>query len=172
MAAECWWGGCAKDSPADAANNPIVLTGLESVLIKDLIVMAFFRQEADKPHCADRFIQRMNHQDAEPSQPTIASERDIAAHLFSTSSVMLGLCFAIISIMRVQKASGGLESIVDDIIAIDSLVFLSSCFLSYAALRVRHLRSIRRVESIADTVFLIGMTGMGVACVLFVWTIL
>jgi hypothetical protein len=85
---------------------------------------------------------------------------------------MLGLCLTIISIMRGQRNPGGIATIVDDIIAIDAPVFLVACFLSYAALRVRHLRRIHRVESIADAVFLIGMTGMGVACALFVWTIL
>jgi hypothetical protein len=108
----------------------------------------------------------------EPSEPGTTKERNIAAHIFTTSSVMLGLCLTIISIMRGQRNPGSIETIVDDIIAIDALVFLFACFLSYSALRVRHLRRIHRVESIADAVFLIGLTGMGVACALFVWSIL
>lgn len=114
----------------------------------------------------------MNSDDLEPPESGTAKERGIAVHIFTTSSVMLGLCLTIISIMRGQRNPAALETIVDDIIAIDALVFLVACFLSYSALRVRHLRRIHRVESIADAVFLIGMTGMGVACVLFVWTIL
>jgi ABC-type Na+ efflux pump permease subunit len=113
----------------------------------------------------------MNPDHLDSSEPGTARERDIAAHIFTTSSVMLGLCLTIISIMRGQRNPGGLETIVDDTIAIAALVFLLACFLSYTALRVRHLRRIHRVESVADTVFLIGMTCMGVACVLFVWTI-
>lgn len=101
-----------------------------------------------------------------------SKERDIATHIFTTSSVMLGLCLTIISIMRGQRTSATIETIVDDIIALDSLVFLLACFLSYAALRVRHLRRIHRLESMADAVFLVGMTGLALACVIFVWTIL
>lgn len=42
----------------------------------------------------------------------------------------------------------------------------------YAALRVRHLRRMHRVESLADIILLLGMTGIGAACVLFAWTVL
>ena len=114
----------------------------------------------------------MRNDDNETVESETVNERDTAAHIFTTSSVMLGLCLTIISIMRGPRNHGGLETIVDDILAIDALVFLLACFLSYAALRVRHLRKIQRVESISDAVFLIGLTGMGVACVLFMWTIL
>lgn len=100
-----------------------------------------------------------------------ARERDIATHIFTTSSVMLGLCLTIISIVRGQRSGARLETVVDDVIAVDALIFLIACFLSYSALRVRHVRRIRRLESTADIVFLVGMTGMAVACVIFVWTI-
>ncbi len=100
------------------------------------------------------------------------TDRDIAPHIFTTSSVMLGLCLTIISIMRGKDNADPLQTVVDDLIAMDSLIFLSTCFLSYAALRVRHLKNIHRLESIADVVFLVGMTLMAVACALFVWTIL
>lgn len=110
--------------------------------------------------------------DRDPKESGAAQERDIATHIFTTSSVMLGLCLTIISIMRGQRTSATLGTIVDDIIAMDALIFLLSCFLSYAALRVRHLRRIHRMESMADAVFLVGMTGMAIACVMFVWTIL
>ena len=99
-------------------------------------------------------------------------DRDIASHIFTTSSVMLGLCLTIISIMRGRENPDPLQTVVDDLIAMDALIFLSTCFLSYAALRVRHVKNIHRLESIADVVFLIGMTLMAVACALFVWTIL
>jgi hypothetical protein len=57
-------------------------------------------------------------------------------------------------------------------VAVDALIFLVACFLSYAALRVPHLRRMHRVESLADIIFLLGMTGIGAACVLFAWTVL
>jgi len=99
-------------------------------------------------------------------------ERDIAAHIFTTSSVMVGLCLTIISVVRSLPKTGQLKTIVDDLIAVGALVFLLSCFLSYAVLRARHMKQMRRVESLADGVFLLGLTLLAVACGLFVWTIL
>jgi multisubunit Na+/H+ antiporter MnhF subunit len=101
-----------------------------------------------------------------------AQERDIAAHIFTTSSVMLGLCLTIISVVHGPRNSDRMETIVDDVVAVDAMIFLAACFLSYAALRSTLLARMKRLESVADTVFLLGMVGIGVACILLVWTIL
>ncbi|GEP45324.1 hypothetical protein [Brevifollis gellanilyticus] len=106
-----------------------------------------------------------------PSSTDKAVERDIASHIFSTSAMMMGLCLTVISLMDVRSGTNRLATVVDDIIALDALFFLVSCFLSYGALRSRRVRRMHHVEAFADGVFLIGMAGMGVACVLFVWTI-
>jgi hypothetical protein len=99
-------------------------------------------------------------------------ERGIAAHIFTTSSVMVGLCLTIISVVRSLPKTGQLKTVVDDLIAVGALVFLLACFLSYAVLRARHTRRMHRLESLADGVFLLGLTILAVACGLFVWTIL
>ena len=104
-----------------------------------------------------------------PEQQTV--ERDIAGHIFTTSSVMMGLCLTIISLMD-GRNSKHLTTIVDDIVVVDALFFLTSCLVSYAALRSRHMKHRHTVETIADIIFLIGMVGVGIACVLFVWTLL
>lgn len=99
-------------------------------------------------------------------------ERDIAGHIFTTSSVMMGLCLTIISLMDARTNSQRITTIVDDIIVVDALLFLISCLVSYAALRSRHMKRRHLVETAADIIFLAGMVGVGIACVLFVWTIL
>jgi hypothetical protein len=110
--------------------------------------------------------------DDHPQETDTTTERDIAGHIFTTSSVMVGLCLTIISVVRSLPKPGQLQTAVDDLIAVGALVFLLACFLSYAVLRTRHLRRMHRVESLADGVFLLGLTILAVACGLFVWTIL
>ena len=110
------------------------------------------------------------NQAASPNQAGL--ERDIASHIFSTSAMMMGLCLTVISLMAGRGQQERLATVVDDIIAVDALLFLVACFLSYAVLRIRHIRRMHRVEAWADGMFLLGMVGMGAACVLFVWTIL
>lgn len=110
---------------------------------------------------------RSQEQESETSR-----ERGIAAHIFTTSSVMVGLCLTIISVVRSFPKAGQFKTVVDDLIAVGALVFLVSCFVSYAVLRARHSRRMHRLESLADGVFLLGLTILAVACGLFVWTIL
>lgn len=110
--------------------------------------------------------------DNDPDFPSErAAERDIAAHIFSSSAMMIGLCLTVICFLNGRENRDNLSTIVDDVVAVDALLFLVSCFFSYGALRSRHMGRMHHVETIADAIFLIGMTGMGIACVLFVWTI-
>ena len=57
----------------------------------------------------------------------------------------------------------------DDILAVNALIFLSACLLSYWALRTRSLKRMHKVESAADIVFLIGLGGTVCACGMLVW---
>ena len=52
-----------------------------------------------------------------------AQERDLATHIFTTSSLMLGLCLTIIRVVRGQRNPASVETIVDDIVAVDALTF-------------------------------------------------
>lgn len=101
-----------------------------------------------------------------------AIEHDIAAHILSSSAMMMGLCLTAISLTNTRCQTGHLTTVVDDLLAIDALFFLVSCVLSYTALRSRHLRRMHRVETVADIVFLSGMSLMAAACIMLVWTLL
>lgn len=114
----------------------------------------------------------MDPDSSKPAYSEKKREHDIASHIFSNSAVMLGLCLTIISIVHGESRAYQVKTVVDDIIALNALIFLAACFLSYAVLRSRHLHRMKRVESIADAVFLLGMTGMAVAAVMLVWTLM
>jgi NADH:ubiquinone oxidoreductase subunit 4 (subunit M) len=108
----------------------------------------------------------------QPNNTEKSAERDIASHIFSSSAMMMGLCLTVISLMDNRDKEGRLTTMVDDLLAFDALFFLASCFLSYTALRSRHLRRMRHVETVADIIFLVGMSIMAAACALLVWTML
>lgn len=97
-----------------------------------------------------------------------ARERDIASQTFGTSARMLGLGFTILSLLKGMPNPDHLDTIADDVIAVDAQTFLIACFLGYAVLRSRLLRRTHRLEFLADAGFLLGLTSKGVACVLFV----
>jgi hypothetical protein len=81
---------------------------------------------------------------------------------------MVGVCLTVIGIVNIVISIKNISTIADDLLAVNALIFLASCLLSYWALRTRSKRRMYQVERIADAVFLIGLTSMAVICGLIV----
>src|SRR6266404_8931077 len=87
-------------------------------------------------------------------------EQDICIHIFTVSSAMVGVCLTVIGLIRVVITLGKADTLADDCLAVDALLFLASCLLSYCALRSRGLGRMHRIERIADGIFILAMIGM------------
>jgi uncharacterized membrane protein len=98
-------------------------------------------------------------------------EQDICIHIFTVSSAMVGVCLTVIGLIRVVITLGTADTLADDVLAADALLFLISCLLSYWALRSRGVRRMHRLEKIADGIFIVAMIGMVVVCALITYTI-
>src|SRR5207245_10320549 len=98
-------------------------------------------------------------------------EEDICIHIFTVSSAVVGVCLTVIGLIRVVITLGKADTLTDDCLAMDALLFLTSCLLSYWALRSRGLRRMHRLERIADGIFIFAMIGMVVICALITYTI-
>ena len=91
-------------------------------------------------------------------------EEDICIHIFTVSSAMVGVCLTVIGVIRVVITLGKADTLADDFLAGDALLFLTSCLLSYGALRARSFRRMHRIERTADVVFITAMVVMTVIC--------
>jgi uncharacterized membrane protein YqjE len=91
-------------------------------------------------------------------------EEDICIHIFTVSSAMVGVCLTVIGLIRVVITLGKADTLADDLLASDALLFLASCLLSYAALRARSFRRMHRIERAADVVFITAMVVMTSIC--------
>ncbi len=98
-------------------------------------------------------------------------DRDIAIHIFTASAALVGVCLTVISIVRSIIAEREINRFVDDLLAVDAMVFLASCLLSYFALRSRRKLRAHRLENAADSVFLTGLLGLVVAGGMIVWAV-
>jgi hypothetical protein len=98
-------------------------------------------------------------------------ERDICIHIFTVSSAMVGVCLTVIGLIRVVITLGSADTLADDFLAINALLFLISCLLSYWALRSRGWRRMHRLEQLADGIFIFAMIGMVVVCTLLAYTL-
>ena len=98
-------------------------------------------------------------------------EQDISIHIFTVSSAMVGVCLTVIGLIRVVITLRRADTLADDLLAGDALLFLISCLLSYWALRSRSLRRMHRLEKIADGIFILAMIGMVIICALITYSI-
>src|SRR5438874_12805945 len=93
-------------------------------------------------------------------EPNNHLEQDICIHIFTVSSAIVGVCLTVIGLIRVVITFGSADTLADDLLAGDALLFLVSCLLAYWALRSRALRRMHRLEKIAYAIFIIAMIGM------------
>src|SRR5437867_3308266 len=103
--------------------------------------------------------------------PNTHLEQDICIHIFTVSYAMVGVCLTVIGLIRVVITLGTADTIADDCLAINALLFLISCLLSYWALRSRGWSRMHRLKRLADSIFIFAMIGMVVVCTLLVYTI-
>ena len=110
--------------------------------------------------------------DAEQSAASIDTfyqrifDRDIYLHVSEISVAMLGVCLTGVSILNVDQDNSKGNSSIDDLLAIDSFVFLTAYLLSYWVVRVmtKGNRNVRRIGNVASAIFLIGMILMAIVC--------
>lgn len=103
--------------------------------------------------------------------PNTHLEHDISIHIFTVSSAMVGVCLTVIGLIRVVITLGRADTLADDLLAGDALLFLVSCLLSYWALRSRGSRRMHRLEKIADVIFIVAMIGMVIICAVITYSI-
>lgn len=75
-------------------------------------------------------------------------------HILNTSSTLLGLCFVVLTSLKVNKFNEA--SVIDEFTAFAILMFLTSSILSYLSMRGGE-NSKPAYEKIADIVFLSGL---------------
>jgi len=89
-------------------------------------------------------------------------KKNISRHILPTSSNLLGLCFVILTFIKILKL--GHETLIDEIVAIAIILFFVSSFFSYISMRSDIWTQL--CEKIADSIFLIGLFILSVASVL------
>ncbi len=89
----------------------------------------------------------------------------VASYIFSGANTMVGVCLTIIALFRIMKT--GIQTYADEILAIDTFIFIVASLLSYAALRTENNK---RLEKWADIFFFTGMIVMAVVGLIIIYT--
>jgi uncharacterized membrane protein len=107
----------------------------------------------------------------QPRLPRTPLEQDICVHIFAVSAAMVGVCLTVIGLVQLLIAVKQVDTIADDLLAVDALLFLVACLSSYLVLRTCHTERMHRVERFADALFIVAMTLMTVICGFIVYAL-
>jgi multisubunit Na+/H+ antiporter MnhF subunit len=91
--------------------------------------------------------------------------RDIAHSILSGSTTMIGVCITVIALFRVMKIAG--QSYADEILGINTFIFIVSALLSYLTLRNNNTHY---TEKWADILFFTGMVIMVIVGLIIIYT--
>ncbi len=109
-----------------------------------------------------------SRKDADPRTPL---EEDLCVHIFTVSAAMVGVCLTVIGLIRVVITLRNADTLADDLLALDAILFLVSCLSAYWSLRTRNLRRIHRLERFADAVFIVAILLMVAVCIYITYAI-
>jgi len=91
----------------------------------------------------------------------LLKNNNLSQHILPSSATMIGVCITALSIIKLARFSG-LALWLSHLLALNSLVFLTSGVLSYAAMRSNQST---RLEQYADIAFIIGLILLSLATV-------
>jgi len=111
--------------------------------------------------------EKQHYMSQKPSREFV--EFDITIHIFTVSATLVGVCLTVIGIFIMSRRLTHVKSYGEELLALDALLFLVSCIMSYSALRKRHQGRQLRVEKIAEEVFFVALAFMTFICVFIVY---
>ncbi len=82
---------------------------------------------------------------------------NMSKHILPNSGNLLGLCFAILSFIKVSGLANA--TLIDEILVVAIVLFLFACIVSYASMR--SLKKEEYYEHIAEFIFLGGLFLLG-----------
>lgn len=106
-----------------------------------------------------------------PGGRRLRLDDDICVHIFTASATMVGVCLTVIGILRVVISLRREDTLADDMLAVNSLLYLAACLLSYWALRTRNRNRNYRLERMADVIFLVALVFTAINAGFITWAI-
>jgi hypothetical protein len=90
------------------------------------------------------------------------NKEDKSPHILNASSNLLGLCFVVLTSLKLLNISH--RTVIDELTTVAIILFMASCMLSFLSIRGNISKS-GKFENIADYLFITGI------CLIFLTTI-
>ena len=98
-------------------------------------------------------------------------EHDLTMHVFTVSAGMVGVCLTAIGLLRLVTAQTKVQTLGDDLLAVDAVLFVVCAFLAFWSFKTRKPHIRRRLRLLVDTLFLAALAAMGAICALIAYAI-
>jgi hypothetical protein len=99
----------------------------------------------------------------------VNNQSEKSPHILNASSNLLGICFIVLTSIKLLSKSG--QTLIDDIAIVAIFLFMVSCILSFLSIRNTN-KSSKLLERIADIIFLGGLVLLFITTILFSFNII
>ena len=97
------------------------------------------------------------------------NQNEKSPHILNASSNLLGICFIVITSLKVMNISH--KTIIDEITVVAIILFMASCVLSFLSIRGKSRASVL-LENIADYTFIGGISLLFLTTLLFSFNVI
>ncbi|PUZ30184.1 hypothetical protein GA0116948_101189 [Chitinophaga costaii] len=91
-------------------------------------------------------------------------------HILNTSANLLGFCLIVLTSIKVAKFNQA--TIIDDLTGVAAILLIASCILSFLSMRATHHSNSRKMEVMAEYIFLIALVCLGITIALVSFNLL
>jgi hypothetical protein len=91
--------------------------------------------------------------------------------LLAVSAGMVGVCLTAISLIGLFHLHSKLDTLLDEIVAVDSLLYVAVCLLIFLALRTPLKKRSSALALTVDLIFSLALVLTAIACGLLAWVV-
>ena len=99
----------------------------------------------------------------------MGSQNEKSPHILNASSNLLGICFIVITSLKVMNISH--KTIIDEITIVAIILFMASCVFSFLSIRGKSRAGVL-LENIADYTFIGGISLLFITTLLFSFNVI
>lgn len=92
-------------------------------------------------------------------------------HVFTVSAGMVGVCLTAIGLLRLITAQTRVQTLGDDLLAVDAILFVVCAFLAFWSFKTNQPHTRRRLRLAVDILFLAALAAMAAICAIIAYTI-
>jgi hypothetical protein len=98
-------------------------------------------------------------------------EHEFTLQVFSISAAMVGVCLTAIGILRLVAVQAQVESVGDEFLAADAVLFVTCCFISFWSFKTSQPKLRQRLRLLVDALFMVALVLMVVVCAIIAYAL-